>query len=125
MEVEMNHIVRLQVEIDEKDLQELERLRELGGLRTKKELWDNAFTLLKWAAKAKASGASIFSVKEDEASYKELEMPFLERLVTKTHDQTPASPSIVKIPSGKAVAAKAGSGKVSNKLNFVKKKVTA
>lgn len=77
-----SQLARIQIEIDEDQMNELERLRELGGLRTKKELLNNAFTLLKWAAKERAQGASVVSVNEKEGTYKELEMPFLENIAS-------------------------------------------
>jgi hypothetical protein len=77
-----NKVVRLQVEIDPENMEELEELQELGGLRTKKDLWNNAITLLKWAAREQARGASIFSINEEEGMYKELELPFLETYAT-------------------------------------------
>jgi len=73
-------IVRLQVEIESDQMQELERLGELGGLRTKKDLVNNAFTLLRWAAKQKAEGCAIVSVNDDNGNSKELQMPFLEEV---------------------------------------------
>lgn len=94
-------IVRLQFEIDKEQLMELDNLRELGGLRTKKELWDNAFTLLKWAARVRAGGAAIFSVKEDEDSYKELQMPFLETYASSVQRQSEEDePDRVAVISG-------------------------
>jgi hypothetical protein len=70
------------VEIDPENMEELEELQELGGVRTKKDLWNNAITLLKWAAREQARGASIVSVNEDEGTYKELELPFLQTYAT-------------------------------------------
>ncbi len=76
------NLVRLQIELDPENMEELEEIQELGGLRTKKDLWNNAITLLKWAAREQARGAAIFSINEDEGLYKELEMPFLETYAT-------------------------------------------
>ena len=76
----MSDLVRLQVEIDQEQMNELERLLQVGGLRTKKELLNNALTLLKWAVKEKGRGCAIVSVNEQEGTYKELEMPFLEHV---------------------------------------------
>jgi hypothetical protein len=71
-------LVRLQVEITQEQMDRLEHLQELAGLRTKKELIDNALTLFQWALKEKALGRAIISVDEKEETYKELEMPCLE-----------------------------------------------
>jgi hypothetical protein len=72
--------VRYQIEIDTEQMAELEDLRMMGELRTKKELWNTALTLLKWAAKRKAQGWSIVCVNE-RGLETELEMPFLEAVV--------------------------------------------
>jgi hypothetical protein len=74
----MEKIVRLQVEVNQAVMDELERLMENGGLKTKKELLSTAFTLLKWAAREKALGNTICSINEQSLLRKELEMPFLE-----------------------------------------------
>jgi Arc/MetJ family transcription regulator len=43
----MADVTRVQFELDDDQIAELEELRELGGLRTKKDLLNNAITLLK------------------------------------------------------------------------------
>ena len=47
----MSDVTRFQVEIDQTEMDELERLQQLGGLRTKRELLNTAMTKLKWAAR--------------------------------------------------------------------------
>jgi hypothetical protein len=116
----MKDVVRLQVEINREQMDELEEIRELGGLRTKKELWDNAFTLLKWAAKEEAKGASIFSVNEDDGSYKELEMPFLERYAASVRKMNPEPQSTASSQNGN------GNRTAATKLtSFAKKRISA
>lgn len=73
-------VIRLQIEIDEAQMRELESLAELSGVRTKKDLLNNALTLLKWAARQRMEGYSIQSVNQAEGIVKELEMPLLETL---------------------------------------------
>lgn len=73
----MSDMTRLQVDILKRQLEELEKLQELGGLRSKRELWDTAFTFLKWAARKKAQGSAVGSLNA-EGIFTELEMPFLE-----------------------------------------------
>jgi hypothetical protein len=75
-------VARFQVEIDENQMRELEQLAELGGLRTKKDLLNNALTLLKWAARQKTQGNAILTFDRDAGVYRELEMPFLESLAS-------------------------------------------
>lgn len=77
----MNNVIRFQVEIDQEQMNELERLQTLGGLRSKRELLDNAITLLKWAARERGRGCSIVSMNEERAALKELTMPFLENVL--------------------------------------------
>jgi hypothetical protein len=84
--------VRFQVEIDEDQMAELENLRLLGGLRTKKDLLNNALTLLKWAARKKATGCSIVCVSST-GSEVELEMPFLDAIAAGFADQSGARPT--------------------------------
>jgi hypothetical protein len=81
-------IVRLQIEIEEEDMEELEQLRERGGLRTKKELLNNAFTLLKWAVRERQRGCSIVSANQEEHIYRELHMPFLEAFASEPVSST-------------------------------------
>lgn len=78
--------IRLQFEIDEDWLQVLEELRRLGGLRTKKDLLNNALTLLRWAVKQRLNGRAIVSVSPDGAE-RELEMPYLEAVAASATKQ--------------------------------------
>jgi hypothetical protein len=78
----MEKIVRLQVEVTESVMADLERLMDAGGLKTKKDLLNTAFTLLKWAVREKVLGNSICSVNEQSMLRKELEIPFLEAVAT-------------------------------------------
>jgi hypothetical protein len=74
----MEKLVRFQVAITAQQYDELEQLMAAGGLSTNRDLFNNAITLLKWAAREKARGSAIVSVNELETSVKELELPFLE-----------------------------------------------
>ncbi len=76
----MAETVRLQVEIEQEQMEVLEELLKLGGLRTKRDLLNNALTLLKWAAREKSKGNSICSASPNGHLQKELEMPFLETI---------------------------------------------
>jgi|WetSurMetagenome_2_1015567.scaffolds.fasta_scaffold330645_2 hypothetical protein len=73
-------IVRLQFEISEGRLKELEDLMDVTGTGTKKELLNNSLTLLEWAVNEKKRGNMIASVNEDEKKYKEITMPILENV---------------------------------------------
>lgn len=74
----MEKLVRFQVAITEQQYDELAGLMAAGGLNTNRDLFNNAITLLKWAAREKARGSAIVSINEGEGSVKELELPFLE-----------------------------------------------
>lgn len=93
--------VRLQVDILKQQLEELESLQKLGGLRSKRELWDTAFTLLKWATKKKTQGFSVGSLSPD-GRYTELEMPFLEDLARSVGMQKSTDHTQDRIPVGRS-----------------------
>ena len=68
---------RIQFEIPEDKVAELEKLMAESGIKTKKELFNNALTLLEWAIKETKAGRMIASVDQKEQRYKELLMPVL------------------------------------------------
>ena len=72
--------MRIQLELPEEDVKELEDLKKESGLTTWKELFSNALTLLYWATKEKRAGRIIASLNEKDAKYKELCLPCLERI---------------------------------------------
>ena len=69
--------IRLQIELDEDRVRELEALMREGRASTKKEFINAALTLLQWAMNEKRAGRIIASVDEKKDSYKELVMPIL------------------------------------------------
>jgi hypothetical protein len=69
--------VRLQIDLDESQMKDLEQMMEEGKVKTKKDLFNAALTLLRWAMKEKKAGRVIASVDESRDVYKELEMPVL------------------------------------------------
>ena len=68
---------RLQIELDEGRINEIETLMREGRASTKKEFINAALTLLEWAMKERKAGRIIASVDEKKDSYKELVMPIL------------------------------------------------
>lgn len=70
-------IVRIQFELPKDKADELENLMKETGILTKKELFNNALTLLKWAVRETRRGNSIASVDEKHGKYRELQMPIL------------------------------------------------
>lgn len=69
--------IRLQFDMPEYKLPEIERLMEECEISNKKDLFNNALTLLKWAVRQVKEGNRIASVNDDKKTYRELEMPIL------------------------------------------------
>ncbi len=69
--------MRLQIDLDEGRMKELETLMGEGGVKTKRELFNAALTLLRWAMKERRAGRIIASIDEKSETIKELEMPIL------------------------------------------------
>jgi hypothetical protein len=69
--------LRIQIDVSPQKLAELEELMTLCGIKTKKELINNALTLLQWAVKQVRNGRSVASIDENEGRFRELEMPIL------------------------------------------------
>ncbi len=69
--------VRIQFELAPEKAAEIEELMKETGVQTKKELFNNALTLLKWAIRETKRGNSIASVDEAHGKYRELQMPIL------------------------------------------------
>lgn len=63
--------------MDKEKLQELESLMQECGIRTKKDLINNALTLFKWAVNKRKSGHEIVAVNPKSKRYVELDMPAL------------------------------------------------
>lgn len=113
----MKNTVRLQVEMDKEHMEEFEELLKLGGLRTKRDLLNNALTLLKWAAREKAKGNSICSVGSDGQLQKELELPLLEAIAVSVTRAATAAARATQEPTAStlgsdspSIAAVMGSG---------------
>lgn len=70
-------IARIQFEMPEDKARELDVLMSEIGVQSKKELFNNALTLLKWAIKETRNGNSIAAVNEKHGKYRELQMPIL------------------------------------------------
>lgn len=69
--------VRIQIDLDERRVKELEQVMAICGLATKKELFNNALTLFEWAVDSVRHGRTIASLNEAEQKFRELEMPAL------------------------------------------------
>jgi hypothetical protein len=82
--------MRIQLDFDEKGAKTVERLKEQTGLKTHKDLFNNALTLLDWAVSQRQKGRIVASMDEVEKNYKELQMPSLE-YAAEHHQQNVAS----------------------------------
>src|SRR5208282_347078 len=71
-------MVRLQLEFPDTMVKVIEDLMSLTGLRTKKELFNNALTLFKWAIEERRAGRQIASLDGARGLYRELHMPALD-----------------------------------------------
>lgn len=70
-------VQRVQFDVPEDRLAELQQLMKSCGIETRKDLFNNALTLLEWAVRESSRGRTIASVSSDEKSYRELQMPVL------------------------------------------------
>ncbi|HZR03695.1 MAG TPA: hypothetical protein VFA81_11040 [Burkholderiales bacterium] len=67
--------VRLQLELPEARVKQLEALMHECGMDTKKELFNTALTLFEWVIGERKKGRIIASVDEENSRYKELDIP--------------------------------------------------
>ena len=70
-------LARLQFELSYDKLDEFERLRAEGGFETRKELLNNALTLLGWAIRHAEQGHAVVAMDDEAGKSYELQMPFL------------------------------------------------
>ena len=68
---------RIHFEIPEDKAKRLESLMELCHVTTKKDLFNNALSLLEWAVEEKKSGYDIASINKETNLFRELRMPIL------------------------------------------------
>jgi len=77
-------MVRIQFELPEEKVKELEALMEAAQITTRKDLFNNALTLFEWALQERKTGRTIASVDEENKKYKELVMPALSAVTPKS-----------------------------------------
>ena len=75
----LGNTLRVQIELNENHVARLEELMRQAGIRTRRELFDHALTLLLWAAQERKIGRKIGSIQPD-GNYTELFMPVLESM---------------------------------------------
>ncbi len=74
---------RIQFELDEKRSEDLEKLMEEAGTATRKEFFNYALSLLKWALEERRNGRKIASIDTENGRIKELEMPIFDSVRVK------------------------------------------
>ena len=72
-------MVRVQLDLPEERVNELDQIMQETGLTTRKDLINQALTLFQWALRERQAGRMVASVDESNKRYKELFMPALER----------------------------------------------
>ena len=77
--------IRIQFELPEDKVKDLEKLMKEADINTRKDLFNNALTLLEWAIKEKKTGRIIASIDEQKHRYKELIMPALAAVVSNSN----------------------------------------
>ena len=61
--------------MSKKRLDDIDALKKIAGLGSRKEVLDNALSMFKWAIDQTEKGRAIVSLADDEKSYRELAMP--------------------------------------------------
>jgi hypothetical protein len=69
----------LELNISDSTVERLHGIRRLLGLRTSRELFQNALVILCWIASEKQEGRAIVSVDRKTGAHKELTLPSLKR----------------------------------------------
>ena len=77
---------RLQLDLTKEHLQELEALMKELGISTKKDLFNQAMTLLEWAVTERKAGRIIASVDESQDQYKQVLLPAVERVARRSKE---------------------------------------
>ena len=78
----MKDKIRIQIDIPIEQNKELLMMMDQANISTKKDLFNNALAMLRWALKEKALGKEIASVDASKDSYKELHMPIFDNVQT-------------------------------------------
>jgi hypothetical protein len=73
-------MVRIQLDLPDEQVAELDQRMAETKLRTRKDFFNNALTLFDWAIKQKKAGRVIAAIDESQDIVKELLMPALENV---------------------------------------------
>ena len=72
--------MRIQFDIDDRIIADLERMMRKVGVSTKRELFNLAISLFEWAANERTKGRMIASVDPETERYQQVILPALENL---------------------------------------------
>jgi hypothetical protein len=75
---EKPEVVRIQLDLPQRQVKELESLMALTGVATRKDFFNGALSLLAWAIREKEKGRIITSLDESTNKYREVIMPMLD-----------------------------------------------
>jgi metal-responsive CopG/Arc/MetJ family transcriptional regulator len=73
-------MVRIQLDMPDEQVADLDGLMAETKVRTRKELFNNALTLFDWAVKQKKAGLVIAAINQSQGVVKEILMPALENV---------------------------------------------
>lgn len=79
-----DRMAKIQFELPDEKLAELEALQKESRLETRKDLFNTALTLFEWAVDEVKAGRSIASVDEENKRYREIVMPALRAVAPTT-----------------------------------------
>jgi hypothetical protein len=82
--------MRLNLEINDTQMNSLKALQERTAASSMKDLVNNALTLLEWAVDETAKGNEIAALNEDDTNYRVLVMPLLQHVAKKERKEMPA-----------------------------------
>lgn len=83
---------RVQIVLPTERVRMLDQIAEEAGLATRKDLFNNALTLLNWAVREVKRGRVIASVDESTQRFTELHMPILDAVGTAPADEPRSIP---------------------------------
>lgn len=68
---------RVNLDLNEEKLKEVDRLMKIGCISTKKDLFENSLTILRWMMRMRKKGRRVGAL-DNENNFIELDMPILE-----------------------------------------------
>jgi len=83
--------VRFQFELPAKQAVEIEAMMSECGIETKKEFFNNALTLLKWAIRETKRGHAIAAFDEKADKFRAIHMPILDRVAPPEESEVAAA----------------------------------